>query len=466
MPSTTPTIYLYFSDPSFFHETTDAAKSFYPADGSACIGRLSRHSATYFSTPMFITDKRVERHRLLPFTPKDESVHLIYDSAASVFDYFGEDFMASDQTVQQAVFSLIERTLFVEGPMSDADLRGILQDVPYPGCVTSTLIRSPVRVLDHAADEANTLVGAHTWVQFDAELHGSLYTLKTWVEDGAFHEDYPTTIVDAVIPPMNLSRLLTVPPAASSTSLYTASRDTLELAIATLRQPPFKTTPTGVAGFYADVIDENNSATPTVFGVTYHGREPDRITSRLSVRQTLLSSGIGTEAQWRARLPSCFIDGRFYIIPLWNHTTTRIDQQIYPSPVPVRKQLATARAVLTNSDGNFIDTYAESLSATYDAMPLVAVPHVDNENGLFSLLTAHPTYQPYQTTDPNYQYMTEATRSFARQLNEALAYAAGEGTTNRPVINEDGLLYYVFDVGHTEFCVITKECVLDRAGGV
>lgn len=459
------TVHVFLHDPVFL----DLSQAFRAAHDGGGVGRLSAPGLSYFQTLFTITDARATRTPA-PAWPATTRATLLLDSAA--FADFVALFEAIPANQRGMLFAILDRVAFNLGPAPD--LVALESELATAGHYAiyqpGTLQLAPGRTSDpvYPAGEPPQTVSCPDWVAFsvlldDGSADGVEVDLKVWVTDAAFRAGYPVSVIETVVPPLPLSRLLNDPVVGAGANAFATAAIIAALQQATLDPTLRATDSTGVVTYQARFFDGAANMVVVPFNVLYKGKVPDRLAMRLAVKALLLS--VGTESQWRVRCPELFVDSRIWLVPQWNNTTPRVDQVIHPSVIKLAKLLANVKRTLPTLGNDFVEQTTEVLSVAYDELMLAAVPHPLNPPNRLSFRALHPTYQDFATTDPNFQYMTTETRRLAIELAQVLPVAAGKATSGLYTkVSEDGLAYWPFDVGFTEYCVIDREAFLNRAG--
>lgn len=460
------TVHLFLHDPMFVNQE----QSFRVAIDAGGVCRLSGAALSYFNDLYTVRDSRAARTPGPSVATPTRALLLAdrYHEAAFL------DLLALVPGAQRdQLFAILDRLVFNHNPATSvASLDAALSaDAAYAVYTPGSLTQATTR---HTGI-AYLAGGTHSfqcpdWVGFRVTLTQggvtSAVDLKVWVDSQAFYDGYPLSTVMAVVPPLGYDQVLNAPltGAAGSSALVTAA------ASATLNQSLLAADirTQDASGYLTQLVrlyDAQNNTLLVPFNILYKGAVPDRLTCRLAIRAKALVSGYGTETQWRQRIPELYIDSQIYLIPQWTTTTNLPDQVVHPSVMPIKAALEAAKLVLPAVDDEFLADHMEALSAAYNTMMVLVVPNPANAPEKRSFLALHPTYRDFASHEPGYAYMAEATRRFALALNTLLPMAAGLGPVEGYALQTDnGLTYIPFDVGFTEFCVVTKESFRNRTG--
>jgi hypothetical protein len=218
----------------------------------------------------------------------------------------------------------------------------------------------------------------------------------------------------------------------------------------------------GITSYPAVLTDSAENTVSIPFNVLYKGRSPTLTEIRNAIKADLLASGVGNEAGWEARIPGVFVAGRFYVIPYWDLTFDKADQDIFPSILDYTKIGENANKILETTGFGDIREHMNILPVYYNKMSVASVPDLTGVVDIQMLTALIPDYQSFSPQDENFAYMEEATRSFAQQLNHILAIDTGtqSSSTIYVPITENLLTFYSFVVEKYEICVITKLCYI------
>ena len=199
----------------------------------------------------------------------------------------------------------------------------------------------------------------------------------------------------------------------------------------------------------------------------YKGKPPTVSQIRDAIRSDIVTSGVGTQAQWQTRTPGLYIIGRFYLFPLWDKTVTKSTTVLNQAIIENRDISAINKTAMA-AEGLSVDIATESqFQSGYDGLVILVVPdasYVPMDTSLVwsAYLTDYfPDFQSCTSTDPIYALLDQNTQAFIMRLNTILAKASGATSTDTTATTvENQLIYYSITIGEIELCVVTKACYL------
>lgn len=439
------------------------------------IGRLTQHGLSYFVDAYVARDSRAPSARTVDWVAA-YSPTLIIDS--NFYQTFITQLEALDATTRTALFQMVDRLLFNPSATGDAEAWLTSTDkvkdlyVPKSLIKPTTQVSNPVYVGDNSTPQQFTSI---PFVTFTVALPtGSTttdYDITVYSDNGTWITRYPNSKIVAVSPPLSYDDLLNLPLTTASANKLASATGTVNLNYNAIAAQIKAEAASGYSMFSVKVIDSaNNNTVLAPFLVLYKGAIPTQLEMRQAVKAEVLSSGIGTEEQWRTRIPELFVDMQFYLIPMYDNITGLPDEYIYPSIVNTWKVFGNAGKVLTNVDTTYLQKNTELLAANYEKLLIAGVMDPDSETASdpkTTLLARFPTYQSWSADDANFQYMAPDAQTFSLNLSEALKVALKNGTsaTMFPVVDRN-VEYVAFVIGNAEYCVVTKESYLELIGEV
>lgn len=245
------------------------------------------------------------------------------------------------------------------------------------------------------------------------------YEFSIYLDRVEFRKNYPLTTITNIIPPLSLPALLDP----------TIIADPLDLAInvnttsnAILVREITDNDQSGMVEYKTRHIFNNQTHIVT-FNLVYRGKTPDNLLIRRTLAEYLINSGIGTKALWEVRLPDLFIVNTFFFIPFWDEITALTNTDIFPSIAKVDRITARLDHFIQGLDDIDRASY-ELMTVAYDKMFIGVVSELTNE--IRSLVSVHPTYRDFSTTDIGFAEMSIADREWSVLFNHILSIAAGE----------------------------------------
>lgn len=460
-------IHAFLYDPSFL----DITSGLNPVrkNGGMCV--LSSQSLSYFVTPQEFTDPRTSRalDLNLPFTTKSRLI-IDQNEYAAV--------LTATQTVwtlteRQNLFAIIDQLCFAYNT-SATTAEVELALVAWPQYLTSSYVYSTTHT---SADVYDTIVPTAIicpdYVTFTFVItDGTQYQFRIWLNNTIFYTKYPLSTIAVVIPPIPLSELYTLSITTSTDNVFTTALVSSSTSQQDLQSYIQSAQYSGYVAKTVLVVDGFGNSAPVEFNILYNGCVPGDIAIRTAIRNLLISAvtgtslvpGVGTLAGWKALFPSLFVTEVFYLLPMWEATTSLISVIIYPNIVSIPTAISDAEVALYDMTTGFITANLDLISAFYNAMTVLAIPDSGNDPLRLSLLGEHPTYQNVATTNPLFATMTILTQQFAALLGSALSRASGNVVVN-PLLSlytppNDSRSYITFSVGDVIYYVMTKTSYL------
>lgn len=317
------------------------------------------------------------------------------------------------------------------------------------------------------------------WISFDVQLLNSntnitdVVKFKIWSNsrpESDFMIGYPHTKIFDIIDTIDLNRLLTEPitgPTVNEiTSIahsYISFGNKLDLtmpneAISNIFIEPFTVFDTSNNPINSGQADSSNRS-KVVFPFPYKGPRPTLIDARKHSKQYVLSSGVGTEEQWRRRIPELFVENKFYIIPAWDSFWMAPDNTREPrSSFDVSEMLDRSEVILSHLDMDHIRKEMSSVSVSFDGI-ISAFIKDDSNISPNDFDDEHPTYKHVRSDLPEFNKMAVETQEFAISLNEAIENAdhssiqANNPGQIRREFNKD---YVTFVSKKTEYYVLSR----------
>lgn len=463
-------VHMFVSDRSFYDHTTP----FLPVLDQSGIGRLGETGFNYFVDLYVSTDPRDPTARVVDWVATYQSSILL---DKSFYSDFISGFDALDQNTRSAIFQIIDRVLFHPAATDDTETWLTTTDYvktlysPQSLQKSTTTVSNPVYV--GTPNQAQTFSTVpYVILTLDLPQGGTTvsYELVIYCDGATWETKYPNSTIVAVSPPMSYNDLLTLALTTATANQLATATTTVTLnynALAT------KIKAEAASGYleYKVVCNDtvNNTTVSAPFLLLYKGAAPSQAECRAAVKAAVLSSGVGDATSWKNRIPDLFVDAQFYLIPLYNNATILQDSTIYPSVVNLNAAYANAEKVLSNVDTTFVQAHLELIVANYEKLLVVSlVDTISAATGTTatSLLALFPTYQPWSTTDEEFQYMSADAQTFSTMLTDVMVVATGNGTSTLYYPVEDaGLTYVSFVINSIEYCVITKDCFTEIMGG-
>lgn len=366
------------------------------------------------------------------------------------------------------MFSLTEYLFYKAATMTAEEIEAALSitDPEDPGFVTaltyvplSLSIPETVQInSDHFIPNLETTLPKY--VSITLNVLDEDVTFQIWFDNEYMVRNFTDTTIDVIIPPLDYATLYSQYAMQSSKSDLANAAYTAEFVANRIRESVQDRDHTGIYTIKLKYYSSSENYLEIPFSVLYFGHRPGTLTIYAKIKEELLNSGVGDEDGWRNRIPSLFVSGSFFIVPLWDNEKTVGTRTFYPSHL--MSELSKEKVHKTLYDIPGMDAYLTIMTTAYDFLSVAALPNPANEDNRFSIAEEHPTYQDAKTTDPTFRYMTADTQRFATRLIGSLAVAAGvETNTFYDRLEMDDRIFYSFVAGDIAYYVLDKESYLN-----
>ena len=458
---TTVPVSMFLYDAAF----TSRTGASHPLLTGGGICKPSMTGLSYFSKPIDITSPMVASNRTVGWTAETVPAVIVDDAS---FDGFVQDIADMGDDVRLNIFRVLD-LIFFNGK-SIADLETALtgstpfNTVYVPGTLYTTSVQKSATYYTSAL---NGTISVFPYLSFSLQLpypsaaKPTQYDFTVFVDDATWIAKYTKSIIESVTPNMPYQDLLTANLTTATVNEFTIAKSISDLTFSTLGAA-LNTSPTsGYVIYHSTVIDPDNSSNFVTipFGLSYRGAAPTIMEMRSAVRSAVLASGVGTQAEWQARLPDLFIQQRFFLIPLWDKTVAQSDRILYSGITQSSGVAKTLGYLMEDQTHAQIQDNLELFPVFYNNMVIASLP--DTTAPVVGTLTAQfPSYQDYATSSPTFQYMATDAKTFSRSLNTMLATAAGGNNVDATLVSsvDQGLTYFSFTLNEIEYCVVTKDC--------
>lgn len=449
-----PIIHTFFYDPNFVNNSSIIDPVL--KTGGVCFP--SPKGLSYFVTPQEFTDQRLSRGVSLN-VPLTSIPKLIVDQ--SEFPQFLTDISTIWSVTEKAnFFSIVDQLLFAYNANATAaqvelDLAQWSQYVANSFVLSNTKTQATVYITP------NQTITVPDFITFSFKIaNGTQYEIRVWANNSVFLEQYPLSTIAVVVPPLPLAQLYTLDLVSGIGNIFQTALATSTLSQQTLQNYIQSGEYSGFVAQDVTFIDANSNTTIVQFNILYNGAVPGVIEIRTAIRALIAGSGVGTQAGWQLRAPSLYVTQLWYLIPLWENKTSQVASYVYPNIVSIQQLINDAIRTLYDQTSGFVTANLDVVTSFYDNLTIAAVPDPGNSPTRMSLAAEHPTYQDVTSTNPNFNYMTAITKSFATLLAAALSVASGNVNTNSSLTpytaTGDNRTYISFSAGDVEYYVITE----------
>ena len=360
--------------------------------------------------------------------------------------------MTADE--QTRLFNIIEYITY--GTLSDDTVSGIDSVLISNSSLYSGYVSTSIRI-DHTQNEIMLYGGINIHrfspksFEFSFVIGTYVLDVKIWFNLAAFQAEYPYSTIINVVPPMPLNVLLNPSSLSDPINAAVLGKEWSDVIL----EPEIDNEDQSGMYLFRTRYVHNTMTYNVTFSLVYRGKAPDSLSARQFLAKYLIDSGIGSRGIWELLLPDVFYDSAFAIIPFYDNITVLTNADVYPSiinAIPLLDKINSVLSVLPNAN----DPHREFMTVAYEKY-LVGVAPADISI-TSSILTLHPTYQSFSTTEAGFSDMTEADRLWAVAINQACSVAAG-GTNILTVstVTLGGLLWINFVMGNTSYLVLTLE---------
>lgn len=433
-------------------------------DADGTVASLNQKSLSYFNQVSVFQDKRLPENRVVNW-PAQFAPAFVFDD--QIYSLFVNTVNTQTELVANSIFKMVDFLLFnydsgvsaqnrEDYLLNDSDISDIY--VPGSMSLSTTLVPGTI-YRTGAADET---VDVPAYVKFSLTLPSGV-TTKTFVitiyaSNAAWLVGYNVSTIVKVVPPLPYSQLYNQSLTSAVDNIFSTASLSSNLNYSETESTIGNVQISGITPYPAVLTDSADNTVSVPFNILYKGRKPTLTEIRTAIKSDLLSSGVGTEAGWEARIPGIFVAGRFYIIPYWDMYYTKSDQVVFPSVLDYAKLGENANLIMESSGFGDITEHMSILPVYYNLMTVASVPDLTGAVDIQKITDIIPDYQSFSPQAENFAYMNPPTRSFSQQLNLILSIDSGTQppSTIYPQITENLLTFYSFVVEKYEICVITK----------
>ncbi len=418
-------IYGYIVDMSLLAQPTGAVNSW--DDLNQGVGYLTQNNENYLVDEKFRFDGRAVRSTVLSDIAKGQmAIHIDASKNTVAGDIVGWGTMSDPE--RDALFSIIEYLEFTTDGVVAAEAHLVSDTVTYLGYIADSLdLATSTTTVDVTCDSTVINAPVINWVKFGINIGGEDVEFKLWLSESGFATDYPHSTITKVIWPCDPDRFLDM--ATAYGSVMDAVARSAQFSNGDIDPQVVGTDHSGMFPFETRYV-HNTVNHIFSFGLMYKGARPTSMEATTYVRNALLDIN-PDDTIWRALFPDLFIDGAFYLVPMW-------DNSFVPSP--------TITAYRSTID------HAAILSKMVEIFPGYDLGDLTNKLGLMNVSAAEmiigtigdsgnttdatlgevfPTYIAVDATQSvpwNQQSVTA--RDFNVAVSDAMGVALGASNTN------------------------------------
>ena len=280
-----------------------------------------------------------------------------------------------------------------------------------------------------------TQVSIISWIKFTiVDDDNNELDIRIWFNNSNFLNSYPHTTIVKVVSPLSRDDMLNLND--YTTVLETISKTSLTL-ISNEDEAVENDDHSGIVPFQTRYINNSTSTTIT-FGVMYKGIRPTNMQCIASVREYLLyNDSPAPEATWRALFPDLFIDGAFFLMPMWGNAYQSTPAlKVYTSITNYKAIREEVQSIFPDYDEGVLNNYLQIVTTSSCEVLIGAVPDPTNPEEVLSLKDKFPTYVGVDGVDPNsivFNSQDAETKNFNELLSASVGVALGS-------VNIDDLL--------------------------
>lgn len=419
------------------------------------VGVLVGEMANYFVNKMYLVDSRDKRLVSTDNKSIEGKLEVAYDGNRVP----GTSIANLTSVQQDAIFSILE-CIYTQDTKSQEQIETILtSDSSYEGYVpgsyytsteytTAKLIRS---------DSAAKSYKFANWIEFEFVTTEVDLVFHLWISNEAFSKQYPYVTITSVIAPYDLN-VLTDPAALLQLGVLRILQNSPTYVFSKTNLETISRDQNGIYTFNTTYVVDGRTSVTIPFALAYCGaKTPSSLDCRAAIRNYLETNTTLVPDDLKILFPDIYVNCRFYIVPLYDKYTSRAGKDYYPSVWNINTLSSVATKVYSEYTEEFRVTYLEALTNAQSKMVLLALPDPNNDS-LFSIRDAHPTYQDYSSQEAGFKFMDGTTQEFSVKLNEVMAIVNGISTSGLYQQTESsGNNYVVFAQDTAEYLVMTRD---------
>jgi hypothetical protein len=285
-------------------------------------------------------------------------------------------------------------------------------------------------------------------------------TVKIWFSDSSFKEQYDQFELFVI-------------PSVNDLNSFFGTKANLELALSSFNTSDFIDKLDFIRGNNPESYIHKDSYIWTKgteqlnvnWSIVVYGRVGDNAEAvKQAIQDYIVQKSTKTKAEWTSIFPDIYKNTEFTILPRW-HNYARAQRilvsGIYSPICNLNKELGYAKSILSGYPAEFINTNVFVLPTQYKSLVLLVVGGVTNRDNLFKITDVYPDYINVPTTDPSFESMDTATKSWILQLTELIIAAETLGV-NDPVpsgsrkVARGNVLYISKKINGIEYLISTK----------
>jgi len=426
-----------------------------PTSADQGVGVLVGESANYLVKKTRLIDNRSTRAVSSDNKYIDGRLEIAYDASRVTSTSVAN--LTSDQ--QSAVFSILE-CIYTQDTQTHDQIETILSsDSLYTGYVENSYFTSTEYTTAKLIQSDGSVKSYKfaNWIEFEFLTDEVDLVFHLWISNQAFSTQYPYVTITSVIAPYDLN-VLTDPATLLQQGVLSILQNSPTYVFGKTNIETTLRDQNGIYTFNTTYCVDTRTSVTIPFALAYCGaKTPSSLDCRAAIRDYLEANTTLSPDDLKILFPDVYVNCRFYIVPLYDKYNSRAGKDYYPSVWNIGKLQSVASKVYSDYTEEFRKNYLEALTNAQSKMLLLVLPDPNNTN-LFSVRTAHPTYQDYSSQEPGFKYMDGNTQEFSIKLNEAMAIVNGVAATGRYQQTESGgNTYLVFAQDTAEYLVMTRD---------
>lgn len=250
-------------------------------------------------------------------------------------------------------------------------------------------------------------------------------TFNIWLNADEFKANYPfSTILDCIYP-CNPTWIMNPTLYANQTrAILLSSNYKNEM----LQKAVTERDHSGVMLLSSRYIAEYSDELPMTFALLYSGAMPTSDAARAFIREKLVAETdeeghTWSEDEWKTRLPDLFIDGSYYLVPIYSSRVRLPDSttSVEKSCINYHEIFEKAKAVLGGMglDDVSLMSNIDILQAPGHSLYIVGIAADPINNP--PLHELHPTYSSTDALSESFDAMSAGDKDFAEKLSQAMA---------------------------------------------
>ena len=360
--------------------------------------------------------------------------------------------LTNDQ--MKSIFNIIEMVAYSQNVATSVIDNDLSTSGFYTGFVQDSLYKSSVTRDHNFTLNGNVeVLTVPAYFLFDFNIGSEDITIKVWLSNKDFEEDYPLGTITDVVFPCDVKYL--IEPLKYATVVDTII-DTGSYTFDYLNTDVNKGDHTGLFVYRTRYLTRSSSSNFMPFAVLYQGRRPSTLLIRKAIRDKLEASGYD-ENTWKAIFPELYVTAYFYLVPMWNNNTPRPERIIRPSIINYTHIGSELTRIFPDLPKDFTERWMEIVMNSWSEMFSISIPDPLNDKH-FSIRELHPSYVNHSTTESGYAYMDADAKDFNIQLSRCVATLMGESSEYVFIPTKiDDRTWYSFVVGEIEYYVLSED---------